>query len=152
MCFLTATQEVTEIILYSFSIISVQSHFISFSLVCLGPIIALQWVLTTTAKAGNMGRRVAATRLKSQRLPLWNSATWEWEPSGVERRTSSQQVVYLSANFLGLPLGFCMCLFVIPHYLYPSSLMHSTESQLRFACWKKLRHVVCDIFLGKQQN
>jgi len=53
---------------------------------------------------------------------------------------------------LFLPLSFWMCLFVIPHYLYPFSLMHSTELPFGFACWKKLRHVVCDIFLGKQRN
>lgn len=27
---------------------------------------------------------------------------------------------------------------------------HSTESEFRFACWKKLKPVVCDILLGKQ--
>lgn len=71
---------------------------------------------------------------------------WQWEPSGLQRRTPDQQVVFYQNSFP--TLNFWLCLFVIPHYLYSVTSMHSTEWRFRFACWNKLRLLACGIFLG----
>lgn len=62
----------------SFPFIYIFSNFLS-SVLVLITIIALQWVLTSTAKEGNMGRGGAATGLKSEGLLLWDTA---WNESG----------------------------------------------------------------------
>lgn len=154
LCLFTAPQEALRshpMALESSPFIWLLSHFLSSVLVLI--IIALQWFLTATVNTGNMGSTVAFTGLKSQSCHHETVCKRREETLWFFSREPQASRWFIYQHFFWLYPRVSGCAHFSPLIIYSHAVWCTVQNYSSdLPAGKKLKPVVCDIFLRKQQN